>query len=330
MGDSDEEEATPDWGPTLNLQASPRAWSSAFAPTYDLQGTSSSDQSGTPVVLREGPGPKPTTEAPSETPKKAECSSGGYFPARARPRLRGNRPWAVRSFGLPPRTRPAEGGGKSSSGPQAAVVGVRDLDAAAKRELREFRRTLLQQEGGAQSLRRQPESQARNKRRREERKAKAGAPTRAASSLAVVAMASLPSGADALLSVPVLSRGLGPCLTFTTGVLPLCCLVAFLAVGAAARFAPGPTKGEKLHTGTRHKEVGRALLWWEVRKGGRLEEVCPSKCRDHPRMGKGTGDEARRSVHQSHVALVNDQHDGLRRGRGVRPPDFPEAPISLK
>ena len=65
-----------------------------------------------------------------------------------------------------------------------------DLDAAARRELREFRRTLLQQEGGAQSLRRQPESQARKKRRREERKAKAkaGAPSGAASSLAAVAI----------------------------------------------------------------------------------------------------------------------------------------------
>ena len=31
-GDSDEEEATPDWGPTFNLRASPRAWSSSFAP----------------------------------------------------------------------------------------------------------------------------------------------------------------------------------------------------------------------------------------------------------------------------------------------------------
>ena len=145
-----------------------------------------------------------------------------------------------------------------------------DLDTAAKRELREFRRTLLQQEGGAQSLRRQPESQARKKRRREERKAKAkaGAPAGVASSLAIAATASLPSGADALPSLPVLLENLGPSLTFATGTLLLCCVGALLTVGAVARFAPGPTKGERLHTGTRHKAWLSALTLDFVASGG--------------------------------------------------------------
>ena len=65
-GDSDGEEATPHWTPTLNLRASPRAWSSSFAPTYDLQGTTPSDQGATLVVLKEGPGPDPLQRPPNE------------------------------------------------------------------------------------------------------------------------------------------------------------------------------------------------------------------------------------------------------------------------
>ena len=69
-GDSDEEEAAPDWGPTLNLRASPRAWSSSFAPTYDLQGATSSEQEAKLVVLKEGPGTGPATEASERSPEE--------------------------------------------------------------------------------------------------------------------------------------------------------------------------------------------------------------------------------------------------------------------
>ena len=411
-GDSDGEEATPDWGPTLNLRASPRARSSSFAPTYDLQGTTPSDQGATPVVLKEGPGAGLTTEAPerssegrsavrettpqrerarasSEPPRQAEeepaegrkesrapsadplargrrkivfgsskllllasvaqadnanwanlsqalleANASGtekaetlerlrqlaegrrasrqgleeaarqerarvaqaaeeeeqyraglnpelqrleranpVGPRQGEPILTNNRLQADIEAGVPVwvaqrRHRaqeraakhqaeqakvgapPLNSAGSGQRNPGEGGKGLdEDLDAAAKRELREFRRTLLQQEGGAQSLRRQPESQARKKRRREERKAKAkaGALVGAASSLAVVAIASLPSGADALPSLPVLPGNLGTSLTSATGVLLLCCLGALLAVGAVARFAPGPTKGEAPH-----------------------------------------------------------------------------------
>ena len=407
-GDSDEEEAAPDWGPTLNLRASPRAWSSSFAPTYDLQGATSSERDT--VVLKEGPGTGPATEASerspeersvvrettqqrerarasSEPPRQAEeepaegrkesrapsahpptrgrrkivfgsskrrwlrqtTPTGPTFPKRFwKPtRAAQRKPRRLSASGSSPRAAGLVGRGsrkqrgrrelawhkllrkKSSTAPgsrrssnasneptpsardkanrltnnrlqadieagvpvwvarrrhrareraakhqaEQAKVGApplnsagseqrnpgeggkgldEDLDAAAKRELREFRRTLLQQEGGTQSLRRQPESQARKKRRREERKAKAKAeaPGIAASSLAVAAIASLPSGADALSSLPTLPGNLGTSLTSATGVLLLCCLGALLTVGAAARFAPGPTTGERLHNGT--------------------------------------------------------------------------------
>ena len=155
-----------------------------------------------------------------------------------------------------------------------------DLDAAARRELREFRRTLLQQEGGTQSLRRRPESQARKKRRREERKAKAKASssTGAASSLAAVTMASLPSGAEALLSLPTFPRCTESYLTLHTGILLLCLLAALLAVGAVARSAPGPTERKEPRTSTQCKGVGRALtlltLWaWMPLAGGEERET---------------------------------------------------------
>ena len=156
-----------------------------------------------------------------------------------------------------------------------------DLDAAARRELREFRRTLLQQEGGAQSLRRQPESQARKKRRREERKAKAkaGAPSGAASSLAAVAIAALPSGADAFSPLPALLWNPVPPHAFVVGALLLCVVVTLLTVGAVARFAPGPTKGGRLHNGSIHKGTRRALallLCWSLVPVAGSEEREPS------------------------------------------------------
>ena len=152
-----------------------------------------------------------------------------------------------------------------------------DLDAAARRELREFRRTLLQQEGGAQSLRRQPESQARKKRRREERKAKAkaGAPSGAASSLAAVAIASLPSGADAFLSLPVLRGNVAPSPAFVVGALLLCVVVALLIVGAGRVSRPAPRKEEDFTTVLAKRGcvepslcfwVGPWFLWQEARK----------------------------------------------------------------
>ena len=156
-----------------------------------------------------------------------------------------------------------------------------DLDAAARRELREFRRTLLQQEGGAQSLRRQPESQARKKRRREERKAKAkaGAPSGAASSLAAVAIAALPSGADAFSPLLALLWNPVPPHAFVVGALLLCVMVTLLTVGAVARFAPGPTKGGRLHNGSIHKGTRRALallLCWSLVPVAGSEEREPS------------------------------------------------------
>ena len=443
-GDSDEEEATPDWGPTFNLRASPRAWSSSFAPAYDLQGTAPPVQEATPVVLKEGPGaqlatedpghsserqgaartatpsrgrarassePPPQTEegapageegprAPSADPpargrrkivfgsskllllasvaqadnanwanlsqalleanasgtEKAETlerlrqlaesrrvsrlgleeaarqerarvaqaaeeeeryraglnpelqrleRANPVGPRQGEPILTNNRLQADVEAGVPicitrrrhrARERaakhqaeqakvgapPLNSAGSEQRNPGEGGKGLdEDLDAAARRELREFRRTLLQQEGGAQSLRRQPESQARKKRRREERKAKAkaGAPSGAASSLAAVAIAALPSGADAFSPLLALLRNPVPPHAFVVGALLLCVMVTLLTVGAVARFAPGPTKGGRLHNGSIHKGTRRALallLCWSLVPVAGSEEREPS------------------------------------------------------
>ncbi|CAE7524776.1 unnamed protein product, partial [Symbiodinium necroappetens] len=102
-------------------------------------------------------------------------------------------------------------------------------------------KSVPQQEGGSQSLRCQPESQARKKRRREERKAKAkaGSSAGAASSLAAVVTASLPSGAEALLSWTALQEYATNRLTLFAGIALLLSLVTFLAADVAARSAPG-------------------------------------------------------------------------------------------
>ena len=79
------EEAAPDWGPTLNLRTSPRPWSSSFAPTYDLQRTSSSDQGATSVVLKEGPGETPECDSGERDAAKAATSQRGRGRASSEP-----------------------------------------------------------------------------------------------------------------------------------------------------------------------------------------------------------------------------------------------------
>ncbi|CAE7605448.1 unnamed protein product [Symbiodinium sp. CCMP2592] len=105
---------------------------------------------------------------------------------------------------------------------------------AAGRELREFRRHLLQEGSAPQSLRRQPDSKARKKRRREARRNKARSSPGASTALVATVAASAPSGASAL---KVGTVGLEP----FVGLATLIALVVLLGLlgHAVARFAPG-------------------------------------------------------------------------------------------
>ncbi|OLQ04789.1 hypothetical protein AK812_SmicGene12099 [Symbiodinium microadriaticum] len=131
-----------------------------------------------------------------------------------------------------------------------------DLDAAARRELREFRQTLLQQEGGSQSLRRQPESQARKKRRREERKAKAKAGSSAGAASSGDRLPSFWCRSPSFLDGPSIVRDeqVDPLRRNSVSPLP----GGIPLAGVAARSAPGTARKRTAAPWLRTKVMSRS------------------------------------------------------------------------